>query len=76
MSECDICEGRGLYPIIDRHGNERYDIRCPECGGSGMFESSDDGDAEADLPPPSSAARIKSMDDLRTWMAREHGKAP
>jgi len=76
MTECDICEGHGVYPIIDRHGTERYAIRCPECGGSGAFEASDDGSAELDLPPASTAARIQSIDQLRAWTAREHGRTP
>lgn len=69
--ECDICEGHGVYPIIDRHGTERYAIRCPECGGSGTFEASDDGSAELDLPPASTAAnpehgRAARLDGART----------
>lgn len=34
-SDCEICNGEGLYPVIDRQGFARYAIRCPECGGSG-----------------------------------------
>lgn len=35
MQECDVCYGTpGKYPIIDRYGSQRYEIRCPECHGT------------------------------------------
>lgn len=33
--KCDVCGGEGWYPIIDNNGCERYNIKCPECFGSG-----------------------------------------
>lgn len=30
---CDVCNDLGTYPIIDRFGTTRYEIRCPECLG-------------------------------------------
>lgn len=36
--ECDVCEGLGKYPIHNRCGRELYDIRCPECSGSGLVD--------------------------------------
>ena len=30
---CDVCCGSGTYPIIDRFGTTRYEIKCPECLG-------------------------------------------
>lgn len=41
MSECGVCCGLGWYPIIDRHGKERFQIKCPECFGDGV-EPTDD----------------------------------
>jgi len=33
---CDVCFGTpGKYPVINRYGQQLYNIRCPECGGSG-----------------------------------------
>jgi len=40
--ECDVCDGSGEYPIIDRYGVERYSIKCPECEGSGETLSTRD----------------------------------
>lgn len=37
--KCEVCEGSGIYPIIDRHGRELYSIRCPECDGDGLASS-------------------------------------
>ena len=35
-SECDVCYSTpGRYPIIDRFGQQLYEIRCPECSGWG-----------------------------------------
>lgn len=34
--KCEVCNGDGIYPIIDRHGKELYGIRCPECDGDGL----------------------------------------
>lgn len=35
MKECDVCCGMGRYPIINRMGQQLYEIRCPECFGTG-----------------------------------------
>lgn len=33
---CLVCEGTpGYYPVIDSRGKHLYDIRCPECDGTG-----------------------------------------
>lgn len=41
---CAVCEGSGLYPVIDRHGQTLYAIICPDCSGI---------PPEADAPPAS-----------------------
>lgn len=67
--ECDVCEGSGRALIFDRYGNERYSIRCPECGGCGSIV--DEVEEPNDWPPASTAARIKSMDELRSFIAQQ-----
>lgn len=40
--ECDVCAGTpGWYPIINSKGRELYNIRCPECCGSGQSSEPD-----------------------------------
>lgn len=73
-AECDVCDGLGDYHVIDRHGSVRYLIRCPECCGSGQVEPEQPACNPPDWPPPSTAARIKSMDELRSHIALN--KAP
>ena len=34
-NDCEVCEGTGVYPVIDRYGKHLYDIECPECIGDG-----------------------------------------
>jgi DnaJ-class molecular chaperone len=34
--ECDVCCGSGVYPIINRYGQQLYEIECPECSGDGL----------------------------------------
>ena len=76
MSDCEVCEGQKFYPIHNRHGRELYAIRCPECCGSG--EKPDEPDhAEPEFEyPPSTAASVKTEDDLRAWKERENGARP
>lgn len=72
MSEpitCDVCEGMGVYPIINRKGSELYSIQCPECFGSGSKEDADPVESP-DLPPVSSAAKVRSVEDLREHVAK------
>ncbi len=39
MKACDVCHGTpGRYPVINRYGRQLYEIRCPECGGSGEVD--------------------------------------
>lgn len=71
--ECDVCEGRGQALIFDRWGCERYSVTCPHCFGDGEVEP--DKPDDPTLPPPSTAARIPSMDDLLAWVASENAKA-
>ena len=36
---CDVCFGTpGKYPVIDRFGQQLYEIKCPECCGLGHIE--------------------------------------
>lgn len=40
---CDVCYGTpGLYPIINRFGQQLYEIKCPECLGAGKIEDDDE----------------------------------
>jgi cytochrome c-type biogenesis protein CcmH/NrfF len=40
---CDVCDGTpGLYPIHNKFGTELYNIRCPECAGTGLSEADAD----------------------------------
>jgi hypothetical protein len=67
--DCEVCGGPGTYEIYNMHGSAVYSIPCPECYGSGKAHE-EEADAEpADWPPASTAARIKTMDELREWMA-------
>lgn len=68
MAECDVCCGMGDYPIIDRRGSTLYCIRCPECYGSGQAEPEDPGPTDASRE--STAARIKTMEELREYVAK------
>ena len=35
---CDVCFGTpGKYPVIDRFGQQLYEIICPECDGDGVI---------------------------------------
>lgn len=72
--KCEVCNGGGDYPIIDNFGSTRYSITCPECFGSGE-EIEEPAPEPSDLPPASSAAFIKSMDDLRDHVAK-HWRYP
>jgi hypothetical protein len=69
MKECDICNGTGEYPIHNRFAFHVYSIVCPECHGDG--EADDEPEADDHLPPASTAATIKTMDDLRRHMEVE-----
>lgn len=42
VKECDVCGGEGRCPIFDIHGNERYNVECPECAGTGDGRSLED----------------------------------
>jgi hypothetical protein len=66
-TECEVCGGEGFYPIIDKWGKERSCITCPECFGSGevLLPESDEPEYEH---LPSTASKIKSMDELRLFM--------
>ena len=45
---CLVCEGTpGYYPIHDSRGRHLYNIRCPECEGTG--ETEEEFDARAQL---------------------------
>ncbi len=68
--QCDVCVGSGRYPIIDRYGTQRYEIRCPECLGSGVVVAEAEGEP-SDWPPASTACQIKTLDELRTYLAVE-----
>lgn len=69
MKNCDICGGTGEYPIHDRFSIHVYSIVCPECHGGGY---ADDEPAPDDrLPPPSTAAQIKTVADLRRHLEVE-----
>ena len=35
---CNVCAGRGFYPIFTVQGAHAYDIVCPECHGYSMEE--------------------------------------
>ena len=39
MSECDVCQGSGYYPIHNRFGTMVFSIKCPECFGAWEPES-------------------------------------
>lgn len=51
--KCEVCNGQGTYPIISVQGSHLYDIRCPECFGTGDEEikhkNTDDQEANSDL---------------------------
>lgn len=71
--KCEVCDGLGLYPIMNRHGRELYSIRCPECHGCGPTVAEPDiveTDPWMREYPPSTAAHITSMDQLRLWTER------
>jgi hypothetical protein len=68
--DCDVCCGTGAYPVINTKGATLYNITCPECYGSGQSPEPDP--EPDDLPPASTAAKIKTMDDLFAWMRREN----
>jgi hypothetical protein len=66
-TECEVCCGEGAYPVIDKWGKERFCISCPECFGSGeAFSETDEPEYEH---LPSTASKIKSMEELRLFMA-------
>lgn len=73
MSDCEICGGDGVYPIISARGSHVYDITCPECHGSGDAEEEPKAEP-LDYPPASTAVRIKTMDDLKEHI-RTHWSA-
>jgi hypothetical protein len=77
MSECDVCCGEGSCPIIDNRGSVRMNIRCPECFGSGEADDEAEFSLEDDpsIPPASTATRIRTMDDLRAFVAK-HNAGP
>lgn len=68
---CPVCEGDGQYPIIDARGRERYSIRCPECYGSGLGDEPVLAPEPSDLPPASTAAKIKTMTEMREHIAEK-----
>ena len=35
---CEVCEGSGDYPVINKYGQTLYCIRCPDCSGTGDDE--------------------------------------
>lgn len=71
--KCEVCNGEGDYPIINNFGTTLYNITCPECDGTG--EEYEEPEPEpSDLPPASSAAFIKDMDDLREHVRQHWGK--
>ena len=70
--DCDVCEGLKFYPIHNRFGRELYSIQCPECFGSGNADDPNEPEPEFEYPA-STAAKMKTADDLREWMARERG---
>ena len=49
MDGCDVCNGSGKYPIINRHGQHLYDIGCPQCGGNGKAKPIDTSSAEPEM---------------------------
>ncbi len=59
--KCEVCGGDGRYPIIDKHGYERYTIRCPDCLGSGEAdeEALAEDKAEADAERAANIQRGK-----------------
>lgn len=67
---CDVCAGLGDYPIINSKGREIYAIQCPECLGSGSVKEDAAPVTNPDLPPVSSAAKIRSMSELREHVAK------
>lgn len=65
---CQVCDDSGYYPIINNRGRQLYSIVCPECFGV----AAEPAEAAADLPPASTAARIRSEAELRAHLAREN----
>ena len=79
MSECGVCGGEGLYPIIDSHGHERYCIRCPECFGTGEADEAAIAEEKAAAAAERIAAAQRSkyeaaMIEKRAALAKEAGK--
>lgn len=70
--ECEVCEGEGTYPVMDKYGKHRFSISCPECFGSGTCEP--DEDEEQFEYPPSTAAGVHSIEDLRALNAQSKGE--
>ena len=70
--ECECCGGSRDYPILDKFGRERMRISCPVCFGEGMEEIEDE--EEISLPPPSTAASIKTMEALRAHLQHERAR--
>lgn len=69
---CEVCDGSGEYPVITSKGQQIYCIRCPECFGTGQsFEEPPPPVDPPDWPPTSTAAKIKTMDELRAHLARQ-----
>ena len=62
IEECEVCCGIGTYPVINKHGSTLYEMSCPQCFGSGECPPA--------APPRSTAARIKSMDEMREHIAK------
>jgi hypothetical protein len=73
---CDVCAGMGQYPIINSKGRELYSITCPECFGSGAAKEDADPVEYPALPPPSSAARVRSMAEMNEHLAKHWALAP
>jgi len=71
MIECVVCGGEGYYPIYDKFGSWRYSINCPECFGRGSVE--DIINPVDDLPPASTASRIRSTEELRAYLGKGDG---
>ena len=69
--KCEVCNGQGDYPIIDNLGSHRYSIRCPECFGAGQVEEEEVPAGPADWPPPSTASKIKSVEELKQYLREQ-----
>lgn len=63
---CLVCMGDGF---VDRDGfGDAIATVCNECEGTGSVSA--DG---SPMPPPSTAARIATVDELKAWLRVDHG---